>query len=269
MLSSFVAAGAFAWSPGLRWSPTQTPSRSVAQFLPAPAMAMLEDQLDEKPKLTVPPLPPAAAKWEVHKFGGASLATADLYIQCSELLRSESARSAESEGGFTPTMAIVSAKGGVTDKLINVVAAARDDIEESKRLLEVLIEEQLDVVRQIASAEQAAVVEKTINSDAEDILMVIRSVRPPRVLTWFPALGPVVVQTESGHHCRALICPCSRSAGLSDPDDPSDHDGACDRVRRGVVSDDDAFLFALTRCSNRLGRCTQGGLSTTRATSEN
>ena len=33
---------------------------------------------------------PATKEWEVHKFGGASLATAGLYRQCSELLISES-----------------------------------------------------------------------------------------------------------------------------------------------------------------------------------
>ena len=33
------------------------------------------------------------AMWEVHKFGGASLATADLYKECSDLLISESKRS--------------------------------------------------------------------------------------------------------------------------------------------------------------------------------
>ena len=52
--------------------------------------------------------------WEVHKFGGASLATADLYKECSDLLISESKRSIEDLGTCTPTMAIVSAKGGVT-----------------------------------------------------------------------------------------------------------------------------------------------------------
>lgn len=127
-------------------------------------------------KVVVPELPEKAPKWEVHKFGGASLATGDLYIQCSDLLRDESAKAAADGNAYTPTMAIVSAKGGVTDKLIAVVNAARDDIEESTRLLRIVADEQIDVARQIASADAADSVEKTIRADEQDILMVIRSV---------------------------------------------------------------------------------------------
>ena len=66
----------------------------------------------------------AQAMWEVHKFGGASLATAGLYRQCADLLISESEKSLDTAGSCAPTMAIVSAKGGVTDRLIGVVEAS-------------------------------------------------------------------------------------------------------------------------------------------------
>ena len=53
----------------------------------------------------------AATPWEVHKFGGASLATPELYKLCADLLIAESCRGKESDGSCTPTMAIVSARG--------------------------------------------------------------------------------------------------------------------------------------------------------------
>lgn len=154
------------------------PSLTAPKIPTAPSMALLEKEVLQRP-----PMPEAVSRWEVHKFGGASLANADLYIQCSELLRAESARSVASSGMYTPTMAIVSAKGGVTDKLIDVVKAARDDIELSRQKLERLVHEQLDVVRKITTPEAAAEVENRIKCDMEDILMVIRSVGDQPIAT--------------------------------------------------------------------------------------
>ncbi|KAL3923640.1 MAG: hypothetical protein SGPRY_004155, partial [Prymnesium sp.] len=131
--------------------------------------------LSAKPELLTPSLPAETPPWEVHKFGGASLATAALYVQCSDLLKAESASSVGEGGRYKPTMAIVSAKGGVTDKLIAVVSAARDDIEEAERLLRVVANEQIEVTREIASEEVAARVEAAVRADEKDILMVIRS----------------------------------------------------------------------------------------------
>ena len=65
-----------------------------------------------KVKLPVPKLPTnAKVPWALHKFGGASLATPELYKLCADLLIAESRRGKESDGSCTPTMAIVSARG--------------------------------------------------------------------------------------------------------------------------------------------------------------
>lgn len=168
---SALAATASAWSMagGMRQPATH---RAAPMQLPAVAMTATSDMS----KISPPEIPADAPKWEVHKFGGASLATAELYIQCSDLLRSESASSVEKTGAYTPTMAIVSAKGGVTDKLIAVVNAARSDIDEAAKLLRIVADEQIAVIREIASEEIAADVEESIRADENDILMVIRSV---------------------------------------------------------------------------------------------
>ena len=74
-----------------------------------------------KVKLPVPKLPTnAKVPWALHKFGGASLATPELYKLCADLLIAESCRGKESDGSCTPTMAIVSARGGVTDRLVTL-----------------------------------------------------------------------------------------------------------------------------------------------------
>ena len=118
----------------------------------------------------------AATPGEVHKFGGASLATAELYKQCSDLLVAESERAKAVTGSSAPTMAVVSAKGGVTDKLIAVVNAARTDMDDAAAKLRVVVSEQLEVVGELASAELAAAVEKNLVKDEQDSLMVVRAV---------------------------------------------------------------------------------------------
>jgi len=72
-------------------------------------------------------------------------------------------------------MAIVSAKGGVTDKLIQVVKASLEDMDAAKELLRTIADEQMEVVRKISSPEQSAIVEKLIQADQADILNVVRA----------------------------------------------------------------------------------------------
>jgi hypothetical protein len=82
------------------------------------------------PSVTAPNASPNP--WEVHKFGGASLADAALYRKVGDLLVSESnGRAMKEEGsdeerpsGPIPTMAVVSARGGMTDQLVAVVDSA-------------------------------------------------------------------------------------------------------------------------------------------------
>merc|ERR1719171_118553 len=138
----------------------------------------------------------AKAKWEVHKFGGASLATAGLYRQCSDLLIAESEKPLETAGSCAPTMAIVSAKGGVTDRLIAVVQASRDDMAEAESLLNAVAKEQLEVVRELATDDRYAEVEKRIQADQQDILNVVRAVSllrtiPPSTMELVTGYGEV------------------------------------------------------------------------------
>ena len=144
--------------------------------------------------LTAIPTPPSAkTAWEVHKFGGASLATADLYKQCSDLLVSESQRTLDDTGSCAPTMAIVSAKGGVTDKLIGVVEAAKTDMGTAADILRAVAAEQLEIVRQIGSAERAEEVAKRLAADEEDILNVVRAV------TLLKAIPPSTMELVTGY----------------------------------------------------------------------
>jgi hypothetical protein len=57
---------------------------------------------------------------KVHKFGGASLADAALYRTVGDLLIQE-ARGRKETSGMVPTMAIVSARAGMTDLLVKVI----------------------------------------------------------------------------------------------------------------------------------------------------
>jgi len=142
----------------------------------APVMVAVASDPATKMQLQKPPMPKAAVKdWEVHKFGGASLANAELYKQCSDLLIAESMRTQE-EGSCTPTMAIVSAKGGVTDLLIGVVEASLNDMSAAAEQLRSATTAQVDVVRELAGDDIANEVEKSIRADEEDILNVVKAV---------------------------------------------------------------------------------------------
>ena len=138
----------------------------------------------------------AGATWEVHKFGGASLATAELYKQCSDLLIDESAKGIDRVGSAVPTMAIVSAKGGVTDRLIKVVEASLNDMSMSAELLRAITDEQVAVVKELAGDEIAAEVEAKMRSDETDILNVVRAVGllraiPPSTMELVTGYGEV------------------------------------------------------------------------------
>ena len=143
----------------------------------------------------VPPLLPeeATAKWEVHKFGGASLADAGLYVTCGQLLLAEAQRALAEKGACAPTMAIVSAKQGVTDELIGVVEAARTNYAKSEVLLRGVAVAQLEVVKEIADEERSAVVEARLAADVNDILMCLRAV------TLIKTVPPTTMELVTGY----------------------------------------------------------------------
>ena len=155
-----------------RVAPAHMRVRSLLPRMAAPATpeaALAPDRTAQK----------STAQWEVHKFGGASLADAGLYRTCGDLLLAESKRAFDSTGSYAPTMAIVSAKGGTTDKLIAVVNAAAESMEKAEELLRATTTDVLDVVRDIATGERLAKVTSLIRQDEEDILTVLRAVRGP------------------------------------------------------------------------------------------
>lgn len=145
--------------------------------------------------------------WEIHKFGGASLADAGLYRKVGDLLISESAgrtmkSSEEEEGGDEvesgpiPTMAIVSARGGMTDLLVAVVDFALEDIEQAELELEKALEGQIAILNELATPDITKDIEERMRKDAKDILSVVQSLRmirsvPPSVMEVVTGFGEI------------------------------------------------------------------------------
>mmetsp|Transcript_19662 Transcript_19662/g.42756 ORF Transcript_19662/g.42756 Transcript_19662/m.42756 type:complete len:989 (+) Transcript_19662:214-3180(+) len=148
----------------------------------------------------------SANAWEVHKFGGASLADAGLYRKVGDLLISESSgrmvKSSEDEegeetpSGPIPTMAVVSARGGMTDQLVAVVDSALQDISAAEIALDKALEGQLSILNELAPAEITAEIEERMRKDAKDILSVVQSLRmirsvPPTVMEVVTGFGEI------------------------------------------------------------------------------
>jgi len=138
---------------------------------------------------------PATCKngWEVHKFGGASLATPELYKTVGDLLIQESKGRGN---GAIPTMAIVSAMGGMTDLLVSVVNAAVKDLDSAKNNLNSAVERVVGVLHNLAPKEITDPIEARIRSDAEDILSVVTSLRlirsvPSEIMEVVSGMGEV------------------------------------------------------------------------------
>lgn len=127
--------------------------------------------------------------WEVHKFGGASLATAELYKTVGDLLVSE-ASGKDNGSGAVPTMAIVSARGGMTDQLVKVVDSALMDFELAKTVLNEAVEGQISLLAELAPPEITAKIEANIRNDANDILLLVQSLR---MINTVPAVTMEVV----------------------------------------------------------------------------
>jgi aspartokinase/homoserine dehydrogenase 1 len=126
--------------------------------------------------------------WQVHKFGGASLATAELYKTVGDLLISESQNG--SNGSAVPTMAVVSARGGMTDLLVQVVDSALENVQAAETALQEAVESQISVLRELAPPAIAEPIEGRFRQDATDILSVVRSLR---LLQSVPAVTMEVV----------------------------------------------------------------------------
>ena len=76
-----------------------------------------------------------------------------------------------------PTMAVVSAMGGMTDLLIKVVDAALDDFDLAATYLDDAVERQLATLQELAPPDVVAPIAARIRDDAADVLSVVRSLR--------------------------------------------------------------------------------------------
>lgn len=132
----------------------------------------------------------ASNDWEVHKFGGASLATADLYRTVGDLLIKEASGRGD---GSIPTMAIVSAKGGMTDLLVNVVDSALTDFDEASANLNVAVETAIELLRELAPPEITKPIEDRFRADGKDILSVVQSLR------MINTVPPVTMEVVTGY----------------------------------------------------------------------
>jgi hypothetical protein len=148
------------------------PGRSLAR-VPQSMVAASE----AIPKISMPEQ--AKQDWEVHKFGGASLNDVALYKTVGDLLVEESKGRGE---GAIPTMAIVSAMGGMTDQLIKVITSALKDFDAAKQALDEAIARQVMTLKELAPPEITDPIEARIRADGEDILSVVQSLRMLRTV---------------------------------------------------------------------------------------
>jgi len=130
---------------------------------------------DERLAVDAPWDAPGSVHWEMHKFGGASLATAELYRTCGDLLIEES----KHDGGSIPTAAVVSAMKGMTDQLIAVVETATQvGGEEAARVkLDEVVQKQISTLKELLKGHStlAEGVAASIYRDRDDISALLRS----------------------------------------------------------------------------------------------
>ena len=142
---------ALALTAASAWSPMR--SASVARVARRNSSPLVVQSTTAEPEVatTAPTgessvaMPQKTNAWEVHKFGGASLETPELYRTVGDLLISEAAGRGS---GAIPTMAIVSAMGGMTDKLVKVVDSALEDFISSINSIKIPTMKSAEKVRQ-------------------------------------------------------------------------------------------------------------------------
>lgn len=191
-VACLVASGA-AWTPSAMFAGSapalraagRTCSRLVPQqgahYAPAAVRARVSPRMvalaEAVPKVNMPKQ--AQKEWEVHKFGGASLNDAELYKTVGNLLIDESKGRGD---GAIPTMAIVSAMGGMTDQLIKVINSALKNFDDATKALNDALERQITTLKALAPPEITDPIEARIRNDAKDILSVVQSLRMLRTV---------------------------------------------------------------------------------------
>lgn len=154
--------------------PVSISHHNVRSYIPTSRSVAATEELVKVEDIVTPK--GSQHKWEVHKFGGASLATAELYKTVGDLLIAEASGKGDDDWAI-PTMAIVSARGGMTDQLVKVVDSALVDYEEAKKVLTEAVEGQIELLHELAPPEITARIEANIRNDANDILLLVQSLR--------------------------------------------------------------------------------------------
>jgi bifunctional aspartokinase / homoserine dehydrogenase 1 len=110
------------------------------------------------------------SKWDVHKFGGTSLADARGYRTAGRIVRGH-------RSDRTRVAAVVSAMSGVTDSLIELVTLAANQNDSYLAKLRDLKEKHLETMAQLGLSEkQAQPLAKSLTSDFKNIEEVLRGV---------------------------------------------------------------------------------------------
>ncbi len=104
--------------------------------------------------------------YTIHKFGGSSLASAELYGRVGEILESR---------GEAKKAVVVSAMGGVTDRLIETVELARERDAAYRRRLDELKELQFEAIDGLLSGPAAEGLKSRLKDDFRDIEDVLRA----------------------------------------------------------------------------------------------
>ena len=91
-------------------------------------------------------------QWQVHKFGGALLQTADMYRNVGRLLMRECMEKGAEQTAVTPTLAVVSAMGGMTDNLVAAVRESLHDINGALELLKRIVARQSETLSAVVAA---------------------------------------------------------------------------------------------------------------------
>jgi len=155
--------------------------------------------------------------WEVHKFGGASLNDAGLYKTCGDTLIKECLRDLGPEGDANiPTAAIVSAAGGMTDALVDVVTTSVTDLTLAAEKITTAADRQINITLELVKDKPKYTdpVVANIKKDAAGVSAMLEAVKlmggvPPQMLELVAGLGEVwSAQTlaaylaSEGHRCE-------------------------------------------------------------------
>jgi aspartokinase/homoserine dehydrogenase 1 len=109
----------------------------------------------------------AKNRWKIHKFGGSSLADAECFRRVAELMLARP---------DDPTGVVVSAMGGMTDALLNLVQLAERDDDAYEAELHAIGERYSATVRELVDGTRRGAILDDWSKDADDIRDVLKAI---------------------------------------------------------------------------------------------